>query len=176
MKEMFPQASEAELRKGVSLGLICIQTLGGRQGRAAKDAAKWITERFANCLCPDGNMKKSHEWGGHISTLSWQGWPKRPSMGKRHTLWLLISYGSNQCTVMAQPLLMVRVCHISAHLLKWSSGQCPWCSIGESSPRKITLRAKLVLSNQSLPDCALLSLLKCFLFVFLQGHSVDLPE
>lgn len=31
MKEMLPQASEAELRKGVSLGLICIQTLGGRQ-------------------------------------------------------------------------------------------------------------------------------------------------
>ena len=61
MKEMFPQASEAELRKGVSLGLICIQTLGGRQGRAAMDAAKWITERFANCLCPDGNMDKSHE-------------------------------------------------------------------------------------------------------------------
>lgn len=58
---MFPQASEAELGKGGSLGQIFIQTPGGRQSRAAMDAARLNIEISAKYLCPNGNMDKRHE-------------------------------------------------------------------------------------------------------------------
>lgn len=63
-------------------------------------------QRFANCLCPGGNMNRVMNEEAHLSELA--GMTKKAKHGeeKAHSL-ALDQCGSNQCTVMAQPLLMV---------------------------------------------------------------------